>query len=75
MEQKKSIIPPRMLRRWVYMAIAIIAAALLGTRPVFNFQSDTGILYTRSFRMEDQKQFIVTQRELSTGAEEVVEVM
>ena len=75
MEQKKSIIPPRMLRRWVYMAIAIIAAALLGTRPVFNFQSDTGILYTRSFSMEDQKQFVVTQRELSTGAEEVVEVM
>lgn len=75
MEQKKTIIPPRMLRRWVYMAIAIIAAALLGTRPVFNFQSDTGILYTRSFSMEDQKQFIVTQRELSTGAEEVVAVM
>ena len=54
MEQQKSIIPPRMLRRWIYMSIAIIAAALLGTRPVFNFQSDTGMLYTRSFSMEDQ---------------------
>ena len=75
MEQKKSIIPPSMLRRWVYMAIAIIAAALLGTRPVFNFQSDTGILYTRSFSMEDQKQFVVTQRELSTGAEEVAAIL
>ena len=75
MEQKKSIIPPRMLRRWIYMSIAIIAAALLGTRPVFNFQSDTGILYTRSFSMEDQKQFVVTQRELSTGAEEVAAIM
>ena len=75
MEQKKSIIPSRMLRRWVYMAIAIIAAALLGTRPVFNFQSDTGMLYTRSFSMEDQKQFVVTQRELSTGAEEVAAIM
>ncbi len=75
MEQKKSIIPPRMLRRWIYISIAIIAAALLGTRPVFNFQSDTGILYTRSFSMEDQKQFVVTQRELSTGAEEVAAIM
>ena len=75
MEQQKSIIPPRMLRRWIYMSIDILAAALLGTRPVFNFQCDTGMLYTRSFSMEDQKQFIVTQRELSTGAEEVVEVM
>ena len=75
MEQEKSIIPPRMLRRWIYISIAIIAAALLGTRPVFNFQSDTGILYTRSFSMEDQKQFVVTQRELSTGAEEVAAIM
>ena len=75
MEQQKSIIPPRMLRRWIYMSIAIIAAALLGTRPVFNFQSDTGILYTRSFSMEDQKQFVVTQRELSTGAEEVAAIL
>ena len=75
MEQQKSIIPPRMLRRWIYMSIAIIAAALLGTRPVFNFQSDTGMLYTRSFSMEDQKQFVVTQRELSTGAEEVAATM
>ena len=57
------------------MSIAIIAAALLGTRPVFNFQSDTGILYTRSFSMADQKQFVVTQRELSTGAEEVAAIM
>ena len=75
MEQQKSIIPPRMLRRWIYMSIAIIAAALLGTRPVFNFQSDTGILYTRSFSMADQKQFVVTQRELSTGAEEVAAIL
>lgn len=75
MEQQKSIIPPRMLRRWIYMSIAIIAAALLGTRPVFNFQSDTGMLYTRSFSMADQKQFVVTQRELSTGAEEVAAIM
>ena len=75
MEQQKSIIPPRMLRRWIYMSIAIIAAALLGTRPVFNFQSDTGMLYTRSFSMVDQKQFVVTQRELSTGAEEVAAIL
>ena len=75
MEQQKSIIPPRMLRRWIYMSIASIAAALLGTRPVFNFQSDTGMLYTRSFSMEDQKQFVVTQRELSTGAEEVAAIL
>ena len=75
MEHQQCMIPPRMLRRWIYMAIAIIAAALLGTRPVFNFQSDTGMLYTRSFSMEDQKQFVVTQRELSTGAEEVAAIL
>ena len=74
-KKKDSLIPPRMLRRWLDMAVAISAAAPLGTRPVFNFQSDTGILYTRSFSMEDQKQFVVTQRELSTGAEEVAAVM
>ena len=57
------------------MAVAIAAAALLGTRPIFNFQSDRGILYTRSFSMEDQKLFVVTQTELRTGAEEVAATM
>ena len=75
MENKKPAIPYRMMRRWIYMAVAIAAAALLGTRPIFNFQSDRGILYTRSFSMEDQQRFVVTQTELRTGAEEVVATM
>ena len=75
MEKKEPFIPPRILRRWLYMAVAIIAAAVLGTRPVFNFQSDTGILFTRSFTMEEQKQLVVTQKDLSSGAEEVAAIM
>ena len=51
-----------MYRRWAYMLIAIAAAAFMFTRPVFNFQDDKGIIYVRSFSM-DQKMFYVTQTE------------
>ena len=63
-----------MYRRWIYMAIAIAAAAFLQTRPVFNFQDDKGIIYIRSFSM-DQKTFYVTQTTLSDHVPEVTATM
>lgn len=52
-----------MLRRWLYMCIAIVAALFLFTRPVLKFQEDKGIKYVRSFTM-DEKTFVLTQRPL-----------
>jgi len=49
-----------MLRRWAYMAIAVVAAVLTTAEPVFSFHSDEGVIYTRSFEM-DLKEFRVTQ--------------
>ena len=63
-----------MYRRWAYMVIAIAASAFLFTRPVFNFQDDKGIIYVRSFSM-DQTTFYVTQTDLQTGRQEVVATM
>ena len=63
-----------MYRRWAYMVIAIAASAFLFTRPVFNFQDDKGIIYVRSFSM-DQTTFYVTQTDLQTGRQEVVSTM
>lgn len=57
-------------RRLSYMAIAIVASLLLFLHPVFNFQEDKGIIYVRSFSM-DQKNFYVTQTDLKTGAAEI----
>ena len=62
-----------MYRRWTYMLIAIAAAAFMSTHPVFNFQDDKGIIYVRSFSM-DQKMFYVTQTEIKTGAQEITAV-
>ena len=53
-------------RRWLYMAIALIAVAIMPMKPVFSFQDDKGIIYVRSFSMTE-KVFVVTQRELDTG--------
>ena len=63
-----------MYRRWAYMVVAILASAFLLTKPVFSFQDDKGIIYVRSFSM-DQKMFYVTQTELKTGVEEVTATM
>lgn len=57
-------------RRLIYMLVAILASWLLFLHPVFNFESDKGIIYTRSFSM-DQKTFYVTQTDLKTGVPEV----
>ena len=59
-----------MRRRIIYMLIAIAASWLMLLRPVFNFQDDKGIIYVRSFSM-DQKTFYVTQTDLKTGVPEI----
>ncbi|MBQ7996894.1 MAG: hypothetical protein IJ249_04425 [Paludibacteraceae bacterium] len=64
-EQKKEI--SAVYRRLIYMVIAIAASAFLMTRPVFRFEDDKGVIYVRSFSM-DNKEFVVSQTEISTGA-------
>ena len=59
-----------MLRRWAYMLLAIGASALLFVAPPFHFQEDKGIIYVRSFSM-DQTTFVVTQTEISTNMQQV----
>lgn len=74
-EQKKEIIPLQMMRRWIYMSVAILAAYFFISRPVFNFQKDTGIIYVRSFEMVEQRSVVVTQTDIKTGASEVTDTM
>lgn len=59
-----------LIRRVVYIVIAIIAAALTAKEPVFTFGQDKGIIYTRSFSM-DLKEFVVTQTTLDTHVDNV----
>ena len=61
-------------RRWAYMILAIVAALMLEWKPVFSFQEDKGIIYVRSFSM-DQKTFVVTQTEMDTNIATVTETM
>jgi branched-subunit amino acid transport protein AzlD len=63
-----------MYRRWIYMIIAIAAAAFLQSRPVLNFNEDKGIIYIRSFSM-DEKTFYVTQTSLSDNVPEITATM
>ena len=63
-----------MYRRWAYMVLAIIASAILFSRPVLSFQDDKGIIYVRSFSM-DEKVFRVIQTELTTNISQVSETM
>ncbi len=63
-----------MYRRWVYMAVAILACLFLFDKPIFSFQEDKGIIYVRSFSMDD-KTFLVTQTDLTTGVKEVTDAM
>ena len=60
-------------RRLAYTVVAIMASLLLFEHPVFNFQDDKGIIYVRSFSM-DQHMFYVTQTDLKTGAAEITAV-
>ena len=59
-----------MRRRVVYMIIAIAASWAMTLHPVFNFQDDKGIIYVRSFSM-DQRTFYVTQTDLKSGVPEI----
>ena len=59
-----------MYRRWAYMIIGIVTSLLLFMHPVFNFQDDKGIIYVRSFSM-DQTTFYVTQTNLQNGVGEI----
>ena len=59
-----------MYRRLAYTVVAIMASLLLFEHPVFNFQDDKGIIYVRSFSM-DQKTFYVTQTTLQDGVPEI----
>ena len=63
-----------MYRRLAYMAIAIVAAALINVGPVLSFHSDKGIQYTRSFRM-DLHEFQVIQTTLDTNVSQIWETM
>ena len=75
MESTKEIVLRKaMYRRWIYMVVAIVATVLMPLKPVFSFQEDKGIIYVRSFEM-DQKEFHVIQTELATGIRQVTEVM
>lgn len=55
-----------MQRRIVYIAIAFLASLLLFFKPVFTFQSDTGMIYERSFSMS-LSTFTLTLTDLETG--------
>lgn len=74
-EQHQQLIPANVIRRWIYMAVGILAAYFLISRPVLNFQPDTGILYVRSFEMVNQEQIVVTQTRISDGSMEIMATM
>jgi hypothetical protein len=61
-----------LIRRVVYMIIAIVAITLTPKEPVFTFGKDKGQIYTRSFSM-DLKEFVVTQTTLDTHVDFVKE--
>ena len=63
-----------MYRRWAYMIIAIMASALLFTRPVFSFQEDKGMKYVRSFSMTETNLY-VTQTELDSNISQTTAAM
>ena len=68
------ILKEPLFRHFIFVLVAIVAVALLPSKPIFSFQSDKGILYERSFSM-DRHQFVVTQTDLATGAEHVTATM
>lgn len=68
------ILKEPLFRHFIFVLAAIVAVALLPSKPIFSFQSDKGIIYERSFSM-DRHQFVVTQTDLATGAEHVTATM
>ena len=63
-----------MYMRWLYMILAIIVSALMFKGSVFSFQEDKGIIYIRSFTMDEQV-FSVIQTDLHTNVGEVTATM
>ena len=62
-----------MKKRLVYMLVALVAAVLLNYLPSVSFLSDKGILYNRSYTI-DQHLFQVLQTNLQNGLTEVSSV-
>lgn len=62
-----------MKKRLVYMFVALVAAVLLNYLPSVSFLSDKGILYNRSYTI-DQHLFQVLQTNLQNGLTEVSSV-
>jgi len=71
-ELKNSLYP--MFRRWMYMLLAILVSAMIFKASPFHFQEDKGIIFVRSFSM-DQETFTVTQTEIGTNMQQVVNTM
>lgn len=69
-QEKKAFMA--MVRRWIYMAIAILASALMPLKPVFSFHDDKGIIYIRSYTM-DQYEFNMIETSLETGVATISE--
>lgn len=55
-----------MYRRWIYMAVALVAAVVLLHQAPCSFLDDKGIIYVRSFSMT-QEVFTVIQTNLQTN--------
>lgn len=62
------------VKRLLYMLVAIIATIPMHFYPDLNFQSDKGIIYMRSYEM-DQTHFRVIQTKLDNSENEVVATM
>ena len=62
------------VKRLLYMLVAIIATIPMHFYPDLNFQSDKGIIYMRSYEM-DQTHFRVIQTKLDNSETEVVATM
>ena len=70
--EKKRV--PDWLKRLIFILLAIIATLVLKDHPVFSFQEDKGIIYIRSFTM-DNYDFYVIQTNISTGASDIIDIM
>ena len=63
-----------MYRRWIYMAVALIASVILLHQPTCKFLDDKGIIYVRSFTMT-QTEFTVIQTELNAPINHITATM
>ena len=61
-------------KRWLFMLVAISAAMALRYVPVFDFQSDKGVISNRTYEM-DQKNFYAWQTNFDTNERVIVGVV